>query len=114
METAALSTDLGHGEELVEGLGDLLHQVQQLQISVPGGQRGGEPGVEAQAEQQGPGGWRLDPHDRLTHTASHRQEQKKTETRSRARATSASIAPEDAHFTSGLDRQNKILLSPPC
>lgn len=62
METLAFSTNLGYREELVEGLWDLFHQVQQLQIRVPGGQRGGEPGLQQQTEQQGSTGSDTEPH----------------------------------------------------
>lgn len=66
METLAFSTNLGYREELVEGVRDLFHQVQQLQIRVPGGERGDEAGVEEQAERQSPSGSDMEPHHLTT------------------------------------------------
>lgn len=62
MESLALSTHLGYRQELVEGLWDLFHQVQQLQISIPRAQRGDDPRVKDQTEQQGSTGSRRYPH----------------------------------------------------
>lgn len=66
MEPLALRTHLGDRQELVEGLRDLLHQVQQLQIRVPGRQRRDEPGVkrEREPEQQGSARPDREPHHR--------------------------------------------------
>lgn len=62
MEPLAPSTHLGYREELVEGVWDLFHQVQQLQISIPSGPRRDEPRVKEQAEQQGSAGADRSPH----------------------------------------------------
>lgn len=107
METLAFSKHLIYREELVESLGDLLNQVQQFQIRVPGGQRGERRSEQDHREQQGStrAGW--DPHHRETVRMSPRKHDLKTQDGYSRPASSAPNTSEDAKFTSGLDCQNK-------